>query len=410
MKRVLQLTNKPPWPPVEGGPMAMLAITQGLLEKGYSVKVLSISTHKFRTDLTDMPQYLQKETGFETLFIDTRVRPWPALLNLLSNESYHISRFYDPDFAHRLAEILTENRFNYVIMESLFMLPYLEVIRNCCHDLPVILRAHNIEHRIWQRIAAGEKNPVKRLYLRHLTTKLRLAEIRAVSRFDAVVPITDVDASWFRNIAQDIPCMALPFGTETDDREVHLPPFPPLRLYHLGSMDWWPNIEAVRWLLQELWPKCGELYNQVELHLAGRNMSRKLSERKMKDVVVHGEIPDSKSFINEHHVLIAPLFSGSGIRIKILEAMALGKVVLTTSIGAEGINCTHGKNILIANDADAFVHVTRLLLDDPQKITGIGREAKKLVREQYSPSLLANKLADFLETTVIRRDQSESLT
>lgn len=397
MKKVLQLTNKPVWPAAEGGPMAMNAMTGSLIALGCDVKVLSVRTHKFPFAESDAPEEYRKATDYETIFVDTRVKPIPAIVSFFSGSSYNISRFHDSKYAARLRDILAEKHYDIVLLESLFMIPYLSLIRNVSPSSLVVLRAHNIEHRIWERIAAREKTMYKRLYLEHLAKRLRIAETEATRKFDGVISISAVDAEWFRVAAPAVPVFTIPFGTDINKGYHVVPIGGSLKLYHLGSMNWWPNIEAVDWLIHDCWRKIYNEFPGVELHLAGRSMTEKLLHTKMERLTVHGEIDDPASFIAQMHILVAPIFSGSGIRIKILEAMAMGKVVITTPVGAEGINYVNGEHLLIINNLDEFKHAVKLILDQPTELERIGFNARELIRDEYSHEQVSKSLKEFFE-------------
>ena len=400
MRKVLQLTNKPVWPASEGGPIAMNAMTDSLLALGCNVRVLSVRTHKFPSDESDAPEEYRNATDYETIFVDTRVKPFGAFLSLISKGSYNVSRFYDARYASRLMDILAEKKYELVLLESLFMSPYLPLIRKSAPSSVIVLRAHNIEHRIWERIAAGEKNLLKRCYLKHLAKRLRLAETVAAKKFDGIISISEVDADWFRHAAPAVPVCTIPFGTEINKADQIILPSRSLRLYHLGSMNWWPNIEAVDWLLNECWKNIHKELSGVELHIAGRNMPERLLKTEMEGLTVHGEIDDPATFISQMHILVAPLFSGSGIRIKILEAMAMGKVVITTPIGAEGINYVNGEHLLIINNTDEFRHAVKLILDQPTEMERIGNNARKLVMNDFSHEKVTELLKEFINMIV----------
>ncbi|MFO7723085.1 MAG: glycosyltransferase family 4 protein [Bacteroidales bacterium] len=402
MTRVLQLTNKPVWPPVEGGPMAMAAMTKALLESGFEVKVLSVSTPKFPfVPVPENHPYLHK-AHYETVDIDTRIKPWQAFLNLFSSRSYHIKRFFSQAFVHRLSEVLQEQRYDLVIMETVYLTPYLDAITHAAPGIPVILRAHNIEHLIWKRITSGEKNPLKRWYLGHLTNKLQREEIHCLNRFRAILPITGVDALWFQSFVPHCQVKAIPFGIRSNPDEPITPETIsfPIKAYHLGSMDWYPNLEAVTWLLKSCWAQVESQLPEIELFLAGRNMPREILKQEMHGVHIMGEVPDAQEFIRDKHMLIAPIFSGSGIRIKILEAMAMGKVVLTTPVGAEGIEYTHGENILIFRDCRDLLNLLKALMSKPVEMPRIGGNARMLVEQFYNPEKLAVELKKFLQTVI----------
>jgi len=402
LMKVLQITNKPPWPPVEGGPMAMYAVSQAMIRQGFRVKILAASTSKFNVQAEDVPDPFRENTEFETVFIDTRVKYLPAFLHLFKSTSYHISRFQSKAYGSRLKEVIRCFAPDVVLMESLFMLPYLPLIRSLAPATPVVLRAHNVEHLIWERMAAGEGNPFRRRYLRHLAGRLKRAEEEGVSGFDGFIPISEIDMQWFRRIAPEKPSAAIPFGIFSEAGSGPEPSVLPVKLYHLGSMDWYPNMEAVRWLIQQCDAGFLDRFPDVELHLAGRRMPEGFLMRRRERLNIQGEVPDSQAFIRDKHALVAPIFSGSGIRIKILEAMSMGKVVITTSIGAEGIRCTHKKDILIADDRESFLASVEYLLNNPGEFSRIGDEARRLILQHHHPDVLADELCSFLRSFVDR--------
>ena len=289
-----------------------------------------------------------------------------------------------------------------VILESIYMAPYIQVIRNVNPDIPVVLRAHNVEHRIWERIVAGERCFIRKKYLRYLTRKLKREEVQFLKDVDAIVPITPVDGQWFEKQAPEVPLLVLPFGIEiTKLFSPVMKSNASLVLYHLGSMDWYPNIEAVQWLVDVFWPECVKRIPGTELHLACRNMAKKWMDLDLENLKVFREIEDAAEFVRSRDVLIAPIFSGSGIRIKILEAMSVGKVVVTTAVGAEGIDYCHGENILIAHDPDSFIEAVDFLARNPQEISRIGNNARMLVGKRYDASVLNAQLSQFLSDQVM---------
>lgn len=390
--KVLQLCNKPPYPPVDGGTLAMDSITQGLLAEGCEVRVLSVCSdkHPVRTDRMTA-EYLSK-TRFEVVHVDLGIHPIPAAVALLCGESYNVKRFVSNDFARRLREILEEETFDVVHIESLFLIPYVPLIRK--HSTAkVILRAHNVEHLIWRRIAQGTRNPLKRWYLKHLALTLRAYEHEHVNDCDGVMCITGNDADLFREMGCRRPIEAIPFGVEPEpmtsvDTE-------PDSLFHIGSMDWMPNLEGVEWLLREVWPAVHRRLPQVRLYLAGRHMPERLMKTQMEGVHVVGEVPDAMYFIGSKQINVVPLLSGSGIRVKIIEAMSAGKAVVTTSVGAEGIDYEEDKHLLIADTPEAFASQIARLVEDPEYCTEVGRNAYRLIAEEYNTERLTKRIIEF---------------
>jgi glycosyltransferase involved in cell wall biosynthesis len=163
-----------------------------------------------------------------------------------------------------------------------------------------------------------------------------------------------------------------------------------------------PNQEGLRWFLGEVWGRLAGKYPSLQLHIAGRNAPAEMESRYSgQNVFVHGEVPDAADFINGHSVMIVPLLSGSGMRAKILEGMALGKVVLTTSLGLEGITARPGKEVLVADTPGQFEEQIAFCLSQGRQLETIGRQARSFVAEKYDSQAIGRRLLDaYLALTV----------
>ena len=170
--KILLLCNKPPYPASEGGPMAMNSIITGLLEAGHQVKILAVNSEKFNIKASDIPDEYRKKTGIELIDVDLSIRPLKAFTNLFTRKSYHVERFISKEFRERLIKVLEKEQFDVVQLEMLFMAPYVEDIRAHSKAL-IVLRAHNVEHKIWERIAKETKFFIKRWYINHLAKTLK---------------------------------------------------------------------------------------------------------------------------------------------------------------------------------------------------------------------------------------------
>lgn len=390
--RILQLCNKPPYPPVDGGTLAMNCITQGLLSAECDVTVFTVCSDKHPVLGQQMTESYLENTHFDSCYVDLSLRPLEALVAMLCGESYHVRRFDDDSFRNKLIELLKSKEFDVIHVESIFLTPYLSTIRKYS-SAKVILRAHNVEHQIWTRVARSTKNFFKRSYLKHLALTLRAYECEHVNDYDGVACITDTDVKMFKVLGCRKPIVDIPFGITPDvvdniDVEENT-------LFHLGSMDWMPNVEGVNWFLEKVWLKVHRELPQVRFYLAGRKMPDHLMDLNLEGVTVVGEVPDAMYFIGSKQINVVPLLSGSGIRVKIIEAMSVGKVVITTSVGAEGIDYTDGVDILIANTPDEFVSQIKRCVSDSRFCRQIGENAARLIAMNYNTKLLTTKLLDF---------------
>jgi len=368
-------------------------LIEGLIDAGQNVKVLSANTNKYSVKPEKIPADYLKKTGIELVYIDLTVKPIPAFINLFTKKSYHVERFITDDFNSKLIEILNSTSFDIVQIETLYMSPYIKTIRQNS-KAKIVLRAHNIEHLIWERITESTKNPIKKAYLGHLSKTLKNYETKVLNNYDGIVPISGKDAEFFKVISNR-PVLPISFGIKPKNIKTNQNGTVENALFHIGSMNWIPNEEGVKWFINEAWPLISENLPSLKVYLAGRQMPQWLNKLETPNVEVLGEVPDAQEFIQSKAISIAPLFSGSGIRIKIIESMAMGKAVISTKIGAEGIHYTDGKNILIANTAEEFLKAITQLYKNPAKSKEIGENASKLIFEKHNNEKITQTLISF---------------
>ena len=391
--KILLLCNKSPYPALEGGPMAMNSIVTGLLDAGHQVKILAVNSKKYNVTIDDIPEDYRQKTGIELIDVDLRVKPFKAFTNLFSKKSYHVERFISKDFTNRLIEVLQHDVYDVVQLETLFMTPYVETIRQHSKAL-VVLRAHNVEHLIWERIAKGTRFFLKRAYINHLARTLKNYELSAISQVDGIAAITRKDAAFFRKYSATT-TIDIPYGVYPDEFTPNFGIEDQPSFYHIGSMNWIPNEEGIRWFIENCLDAVTAKVPDFVFHLAGRNMPEWLKEMKNPHVDVVGEVPNAKEFVANHDIAIVPLLSGSGIRIKIIESMALGKAVITTMVGAEGILYDEDVNIIIADNKAQMAEAIRRFSENPALAVEVGKAARKLVEEVYDNRKLTERLLLF---------------
>ncbi|MDR1006477.1 MAG: glycosyltransferase family 4 protein [Bacteroidales bacterium] len=389
--KILQICYKPPLPAKDGGAMGMNGVTQGLLNIGEQVKVLTFFSNKHPFSKQDMPQTYIDRTEIEAVYVDLSIHPVDAFVCWLTGESYHAKRFVSNAMAKKLTSILKEDpNYDVVQMESIFLSPYINIVRKYS-KAKIVLHAPNVEHIIWQRIAAATKNIFKKSYLKHLALTLRVFELDNINRYDAIYTATTNDADYFIKNGCRKPCIAVSIGLPYPDYVRDVLPVSN-SLFHIGSMDYVPNRQGVEWFLKSVWQSVISLSPNATLHLAGRNMPQWMLDYKAPNVEIMGEVADSTLFMQRYAIMIVPLLSGSGVRIKIIEAMAMGKVVIATGIAAEGIPYTDNVNIIIADTAEEFASAVRKCLSDIEFCRSVGQEAKKLFSQTYNEDTIAREL------------------
>jgi glycosyltransferase involved in cell wall biosynthesis len=372
--RILQLCNKPPYPAIDGGCRAMAEVTEGLLACGDHVRVACIGTHKHPYNPQDWPTATLAATNPIHVPVDTGLSAIRAFMSLLGDGSYHLERFDSAAMHAALAGILQKEDFDVIHLESLFVTPYIPTIRRHS-SARIVLRAHNVEHQLWQRLAANETSPVKRGYLRILAQRLKKAEAEALRMVDAVVAITQNDLEALKALYPIANGHVLPM-TMVPPASVPLLRTP-LTAFHLGSMDWMPNAEGIRWFVKEVWPLAQTQQPEMKCRLAGRNMPHDLTSDHSFGLDIVGEVNDAQAFMLSNAILVLPLLSGGGMRVKLVEAMMLGRAVVTTTLGMEGVPAVHGEHLLVADTPQTLADALVMLYRDPdltQRLATAGRE------------------------------------
>lgn len=391
--KILQLCHKPPLPAVDGGCIAMNNITQGLLEAGHKVKILTIYT--FKHDF--MPERMTKEyldaTNIEGVYVDTRLNAVDAFSSFITADSYNVNRFFSTDFDIKLTRCLKNETFDIIHIESLFMTPYLGTIRRYS-KASIFLRAHNLEYVIWEKIAKGTSNIFKKLYLIYLSKKLKAYEIKTLNEVNGIAAISEEDRKRFLSLGVNRPIETIPFGMDFNQYDEKRIEEPEMALFHLGSMDWSPNLEGINWFLSDIWPKIRAQRPSLKLYLAGRNMPFEQFRNKHENVEVIGEVEDAKTFMGSKAIMIVPLLSAGGVRVKIIEGLAIGKVIVSTSIGAEGTDCTDNENILIADTPSEWVKAIDRLFEEKDLLRKLSRNASKHA-ENFDNTSIIQKLIAF---------------
>lgn len=400
--KLLVLTKKFPYPLRDGESQAIHGLTKSLSELGAEVCLLAMNTSKHYFALRERPAEtngrpaeLDHYREIRTVDICTDLSARKAFGALLRWESYHLSRFDSPAYRESLTAWLREEHFDVVQLETLYLAPYVDAIRANAPQALVSMRAHNVEYEIWQRYCDNVRSPLRRGYMRLLTHQLREYELDRLNGYDLTLPITARDEAHFRSVGLAGESMVLPIGLDTAQA---IPDYDTYRrppsLAFIGSLDWMPNLEGLEWFLDRVWPTVRAAYPDLTFHVAGRNMPAYLLRMQRPGVVVHGEVPDSNAYLNNHSISIVPLLSGSGMRAKILQSMALGRTVVTTSVGLEGIEAQDGQDVLVADPPAAFARVLIDCLADARSLERIGRNAQRTFEQHYDRLRITERLLD----------------
>ncbi len=392
--RILVLCNKMPYPSNDGGTIATLNMIVGLAAQGNMVDVLAMQTPKHNFPLVKLSAELKQNIKWHSVWIDTDIKAWRMLKNLLfSRLPYNAERFVSEEFETKLEDLLAENSYDIVQLEGLYLSSYIPIIRKCSKSA-ISMRSHNVEAQIWERLAATDTNLLKRLYKRILSRRISRLEAKTLSLIDVLVPITRNDAEKLPFIPQ---CTYVaPTGIEPQKFSPYKTPAIEKSLFYIGALDWEPNQEAVLWFVRNVWTDVQNQHPDWEFHIAGRNAPDSFALELAKyPVVFDGQVASAQEFIERHNIMVVPLLSGSGMRIKIIEAMAHSRCVITTPIGAEGIDAENGRQILIGSTPDELKALILKTISDAEYTRNIAEEAFAFTNANFSNRLIISGLNQF---------------
>lgn len=389
----LVLVNKPPFPSIDGGAIATGQMINILAAQGEKVILFYLNTEKHYSDPEIVKNHFPDNVLVYSKTVSTKINPVAMLANT-GNTPYIYKRFYNLKAALEIQRLIREFNPGTIWVEGLGMTVYLDIIRN--YNAKKILRAHNVESMIWERMAGGGIKGLRKLIYKRMCARIRPYESLILRGFDRILAITEIDAAWFSyNGAKTTP-LVVPIGIEESELIATTYESPPKVLF-LGALDWRPNIAGLHWFLDKIWPDIHAKYPECRLEVAGRNPSPEIRKAvKKPNVDFLGEIEDKTEVLRPDKIFVVPLFAGSGIRVKILEAWNHGCAVVSTSTGLEGLPAIDQKHLLVANDAKSFVREISRLIEQPELRKQLSEEGRKLVRENYGMEYVTSLVTKML--------------
>lgn len=314
--------------------------------------------------------------------------------NLFSSRPYSVTKFCQPQVARELRKHLEKESYDVILCDFLLtagVVPW---------DLPGprVLFTHNVEAQIWQRHFEIARNPIwKAVCYREFRTMARM-EQEYLRRADHVLAVSEADRQIFSSDLDETRISVIPTGVDAD----YFRPAPEMEqanaLVFTGSMDWLANEDGILYFAEKILPIVRKEAPESELWVVGRRPSRNLLGLmdRVAGIKVTGTVEDIRPYIGKASVYVVPLLVGGGTRLKIFEAMAMGKAIVSTSIGAEGLSVVNAEHISLADDAEEFARQIIILLKQPERRAQLGEAARRLVEKSYSWRSVGQQLSDVL--------------
>jgi len=387
VKKLLILSNKVPYPSQDGSSIAMARLLEDVLAlQTFEITYGALNTKKHFKDSKDIPHDIVRAVNMKVFNVDTSPSISSALKNLFfSRAPYHSIRFFVKPMIDWLRSF-EKDQFDYVLIEGAFMGDYLNEVQRVGRHCT--LRAHNLEHIIWERSSEAGSNPLKNWYLTLQSKRLRKFEIELVKNVNSVWSISHEDKKWFVNYNPNTTTIAVsiqPQKTITD--------LASLSCFHLGALDWEPNLQGLDWFLSSVWPYVLEKIPNATFHIAGNNPPKHLQSEERKNYVVHGRVPDAEEFAKSHGIAVVPLLAGSGIRIKMIMNASWAIPMVSTRIGAEGLFNESRQGVLLADSAEEFASALIELLTSSTNATTLGMQANGHILSSFSPKSIQENIA-----------------
>ena len=314
--------------------------------------------------------------------------------SLLSGDAFVIRRDYVPEMAQKLTDLLQTCAFDAVHADQLWMAQYALRAKYITPAIKIVLDEHNAYFQIYRQLAQTESHLLKRILLEREWRVVRQFEAKACTQFDQVITVTDGDRLILGNVVQDIgrvnrkwslpKISAIPICIDTQGTRPVDSVAGSTNVLYMGTMFWQPNIDGVLWFARKVWPHVLKQVPQATFTIVGKNPPEAVKELSDEaSIFVTGYIPDPVPYLEKAAAFIVPLLSGSGMRVKILDAWAAGLAVISTSIGAEGIQYRDGENILVADSAELFTNALVKVLREREWARGLAVNGRHWVEAHY---------------------------
>jgi sugar transferase (PEP-CTERM/EpsH1 system associated) len=377
---------------------------------GFAMRVYNLAKHLATRHRVSLLAYGDAETAstegrsvFESVEF---VRPPGSVASkrraqarsLWSSHSHHLGGLRTHEMETALEKLLSQRAFDVVQVESSQM--------GLCPSttgVPIVLDEHNVEYLLLERLAAAESSLARKTFGRLEAAKARREEIRAWTRCDGSIFTSPADLAVMRAVLPDKPACVVPNGVDLDYFKPVSEPAGSHTIVFTGAINYRPNTDAVAYFVRDVMPRLRRLQPSAKFVVVGQGAPEWLVRLGGPDVEFTGAVGDVRPYLARAAVVVAPLRAGSGTRLKILEAMAMAKPVVTTAIGCEGLDVVDGEHLLVAGDAQVFAEETARLMSDRKRASELGRAARALAERNYSWRAIVQQLEQF-HTQLIRKE------
>jgi glycosyltransferase involved in cell wall biosynthesis len=379
MKRILQISSRLPYPLDDGGLIASWNLSRCLHHNGYLIDLICFVRDSAAVEASREPLSSVFESVTAVIKNVERQYPMTLLRSMLKRSSYFVEKFYEDELVGHLRDAYARRTYDVTLIDSAFMGVYAPRVREYAEAAGrIVLRGHNVEFELLDRLAKGEKRPWYKPLLQREARLFKGFELALVEEVDQVCMITARDATVLKQAGAAVDPMVLSPFIDMNRYNAGGEDLPePGSLVCVGNMAWMPNRNGVLWFCEKVWPMVRAARPGAKFYIVGKNPPPEISRLDGDGVVVTGYVEDERPYIARAHLFIVPLLEGSGIRIKILTAMAMGRSVLSTTVGAEGIAW---EGLMVCDDPGDWISEIVRHLDTPPTVN---TDAVEHIRRHY---------------------------
>jgi len=380
--KILQIATQVPYPPTDGGKLSVFGITKYLSKRNHEIEFVSYC-NKYPD--SNVIKGLKEYCNPHFIEADTKNNIYKAAINLFSNLPYNASKYKTNQMAIFLEDFLKTRQFDVIHIDHLFLGWTVDIIRKYT-NAPVILRAQNLEMNIMKRFAEAQRNPLLKNYALLQYKKFLKYEPETCAKFDKCIMISEKDKQELLKFKPGLNVTCIPAGIESRLLEIPKKEFIPYSLVHIGHIDWYPNYDGLLWFCENVLRAIIKDLPEIKLYIygSGKTGNFKIPKGLEKNIIVKGFVDNIWIELQDKALAVVPLRIGGGIRIKILELLATGTNIISTTIGKEGIDITDNKEILIADDALSFKSKILNFFEGKYNWEKMSENSRSFIREFYT--------------------------
>jgi polysaccharide biosynthesis protein PslH len=390
---ILVISAQFPYPPRSGFAMRVYQLTRQLAREN-RVTVLSYAGMQERDGATALAQELPVRT-VQRERTTTGVKRAAQMASLISKRPYSCRDVHSRRFQQAIDDLCANETFDVIQLESSLLYAF-----NFPQGPRLVLDEHNIEYEVFQRMCDGERSMARRLFNRVECARFRRFEERSWEQADGCIVTSEREARILSARGVKTPLAVVPNGVDLEYFRPSPHEFEPNTLVFNGILTYRPNLDAAYHLIDDIWPRVLDRCPDAQLTLVGRAYPAELRNLSRPGVTITGEVPDIRPYLEQAAVVGVPIRMGGGTRLKVVEGLAMGKAMVSTSLGCEGVAVRDGEHLLIGDDADTFAARVVELFRDPAAGAQLGRAGRALVERDYSWSLAGERIEALYERVV----------